>query len=98
MPESRIREVQVGQPVVVELWSAPGQRLPGRVREISPAADPQARTFLLRLRVEDPEGRLLPGTSARARISLPATEPALAILTVIGRKEATEEGQLKTAN
>lgn len=52
LPESRIREVRVGQPVVVELWSAPGQRLPGRVREISPAADPQARTYAARIALE----------------------------------------------
>lgn len=52
LPETRFREVRVGQPVMVELWSAPGQRLPGRVREISPAADPQARTYAARIALE----------------------------------------------
>jgi multidrug efflux pump subunit AcrA (membrane-fusion protein) len=56
-----------------------GVALPARVEARVPVTDPQARTFLLRLRVDDPDGRLLPGTSARARISLPATEPALAV-------------------
>lgn len=57
----------------------PGQSLPAKVEARVPVTDPQARTFLLRLRVEDPQGRLLPGTSARAAVSLPASEPALAV-------------------
>jgi RND family efflux transporter MFP subunit len=56
-----------------------GVALPARVEARVPVTDPTARTFLLRLRVDDAGGRLLPGTSARARISLPATEPALAV-------------------
>lgn len=49
LPEARIRRFQVGQQVLVELWSAPGERLPGRIREIAPAADPQARTYAARV-------------------------------------------------
>jgi len=49
LPESRIREFSVGQPVLVELWSAPGKRMPGTIREISAAADPQARTYAARV-------------------------------------------------
>lgn len=56
-----------------------GQALPARVEARVPVTDPQARTFLLRLRVEDADGRLLPGTSARAVISLPPTQDALAV-------------------
>ena len=37
LPENRIREFSVGQPVMVELWNAPGQRLPGTIREIVPS-------------------------------------------------------------
>ncbi len=54
LPESSVRDFSVGQPVLVELWnvsstSAPGQRLPGTIREIAPAADPQARTYAARV-------------------------------------------------
>ncbi|HEY0266095.1 MAG TPA: efflux RND transporter periplasmic adaptor subunit, partial [Rhizomicrobium sp.] len=48
LPEGRIRDFTVGQPVLVELWNAPGQRLPGLIREISPAADAQTRTYAAR--------------------------------------------------
>src|SRR5690606_37245181 len=48
LPESRIDAFAVGRAAEVELWSAPGQRLRARVREIAPAADPQTRTFATR--------------------------------------------------
>lgn len=49
LPESSIRDYQVGQAVQVELWNRPGQMLPGTLREIAPAADAQARTFATRV-------------------------------------------------
>jgi len=49
LPESRIADFHPGQPVLVELWSSPGERLPGRIREIAAAADPQARTYAARI-------------------------------------------------
>ncbi|NLW97901.1 MAG: efflux RND transporter periplasmic adaptor subunit, partial [Xanthomonadaceae bacterium] len=45
LPESRVGDVAIGQQAEVELWSAPGRRLRGSVREIAAAADPQARTY-----------------------------------------------------
>ncbi|MEZ0469142.1 efflux RND transporter periplasmic adaptor subunit [Luteimonas salinilitoris] len=53
LPESRIRAFRIGQEVAVELWSAPGRRWSGRIREIAPAADPQARTYAARVALED---------------------------------------------
>lgn len=58
LPESRIRSFSLGQPVLVELWSAPGERLPGTIREIAAAADPQARTYAARV--------MLVGNAAKA--------------------------------
>ncbi len=52
VPEARIDGVRLGQPAAVELWSAPGRRLAGRVREIAPAADPQSRTFATRIALD----------------------------------------------
>lgn len=49
LPESRVRAFEVGQPAEVELWSAPGERMAGRIREIAPAADPQTRTYAARV-------------------------------------------------
>ena len=63
--ESIIATLKPGQPVQVELWSKPGQRWPGRVREIAPAADPASRTYAARVTVEAPAGSFELGQSAR---------------------------------
>lgn len=49
LPEARIRAFSIGQPVLVEPWNAEDRRLPGTIREIAPAADPQARTHAARV-------------------------------------------------
>ncbi|HCN47231.1 MAG TPA: efflux RND transporter periplasmic adaptor subunit, partial [Pseudomonas sp.] len=49
LPEQNFGRFAVGQPVAVELWSQPGQRFEGRIRELSPAADPRSRTFAARI-------------------------------------------------
>ncbi len=48
-PEQNYGRFKVGQPVSVELWTQPGQRFDGRIRELSPAADPKSRTFAARI-------------------------------------------------
>ncbi len=65
VPEGAITAIKPGQPVQVELWSQAGQRWPGRVREVSPAADPASRTYAVRVTVEAADGALPLGQSAR---------------------------------
>ena len=52
LPEDRIRQFKVGDAAQVELWSAPGRRLPGTIREIAPAADAQTRSFAARVALD----------------------------------------------
>lgn len=49
LPEQSFGRFKVGQPVTVELWTQPDQRFTGRIRELSPAADPKSRTFAARI-------------------------------------------------
>ena len=53
LPEARVHDFAVGQPAQVELWNAPGKRLSAHVREISPAADAQTRTYAARVALDD---------------------------------------------
>jgi multidrug efflux system membrane fusion protein len=65
LPEQTISSFKVGQKVAVGLWSRPDQRLAGTLRELSPAADPLARTYAARVALDgDVEGVDL-GQSAR---------------------------------
>ena len=68
IPEGAIAQFKPGRAVMVELWSQPGQRWPGTVREIAPAADPASRTYAARVAVEAPAGALELGQSARVYI------------------------------
>ena len=49
VPEQQLARFPVGRPLVVELWSAPGRRLAGTLREIAPSADALTRTFAARV-------------------------------------------------
>ncbi|HEV8695382.1 MAG TPA: efflux RND transporter periplasmic adaptor subunit [Lysobacter sp.] len=80
LPESRIRDFTVGQQVLVELWSAPDQRLPGTVREISPAADPQARTYAARVNLDGEAAKAVDlGQSARVYVQDNGLRAALTV-------------------
>jgi membrane fusion protein, multidrug efflux system len=52
VPESRIAGITVGQAATVTLPAMPGRVLAARVREIAPSADPQSRTYQVKLTLE----------------------------------------------
>ncbi len=80
LPEARIRDFALGQPAVVELWSAPDQRLPGKIREIAAAADPQARTYAARVELEGDAARAVElGQSARVYVRQNGESAALSV-------------------
>jgi len=52
IPEQRVAQFTIGQKVTVALWAQPGSRFPGRIRELSPSADPQTRTYAARVTLD----------------------------------------------
>ena len=76
LPESRIRDYSVGQPVVVALWNDEGKRLPGTIREIAPAADPQARTYAARVALRGAAAQAVE-LGQSARVYIPDAEPGV---------------------
>jgi multidrug efflux system membrane fusion protein len=69
LPEQAFERFKVGQDVAVELWSQPDQRFTGRIREISPSADPQSRTFAARVAFTEGKVPAELGQSARVFIA-----------------------------
>jgi multidrug efflux system membrane fusion protein len=69
LPEQAFERFKVGQDVAVELWSQPDQRFPGRIREMSPSADPQSRTFAARVAFVEGKVPAELGQSARVFIA-----------------------------
>ncbi|MFN4090976.1 MAG: efflux RND transporter periplasmic adaptor subunit [Alphaproteobacteria bacterium] len=76
--ENLFRRVPRDPVVTVELVGDPDIRTTGRVRYVSPQADPLTRTYTVRVSLPDapPEMRL--GTTIRGHVALPA-EPAIAL-------------------
>ncbi|MGB3223421.1 MAG: efflux RND transporter periplasmic adaptor subunit [Desulforhopalus sp.] len=79
LPQERYGHIGDGSQIFVFVDAFGDRPFQARIGALVPVADPGARTFLLRLLIDDPEGRLLPGTSARAEISLPPSEGILMI-------------------
>lgn len=68
IPEDAVAGLKVGAPAQVNLW-ADGQRVfQGRLRELSPAADPATRTYPARIALPASEGELPLGLSATVRL------------------------------
>ena len=67
VPERYTAEVAIDQPVVIHVDAYPGQPFAGRVTRISPAVDPQSRTFAVQINVPNLDGRLRAGGFARAK-------------------------------
>jgi multidrug efflux system membrane fusion protein len=79
VPEQQVANFRPGLPLAVELWAAKGTRIPGILREIAPAADPQTRTYAARVSFDGRAVNAEVGQSARvyaqapgdARLSVP---------------------------
>ena len=68
LPEQDFARFKLGMPVSVELWSQPGQHFSGRIRELSPSADPKSRTFAARIAFQAGKVPAELGQSARVYI------------------------------
>lgn len=65
VPENDIARFTLGRDLAVELWALPGKRFAGKLREISPAADPLTRTYAARVAFDAGDSAVELGQSAR---------------------------------
>lgn len=72
IPELQVAQFRPGRPLVVELWAAPGQRLPAKLREIAASADPATRTYAAR--VSFASGAMSADVGQSARVYAPGQE------------------------
>jgi len=76
--ENEIGSLNVGQRMQVTLPAFPGQSLEGIISVINPTVEPNKRTIRLRVDLDNPEGKLLPGMYANVTAKIDGGE-ALAI-------------------
>jgi membrane fusion protein (multidrug efflux system) len=77
VPERFAVRLQPGQTVNVRINAFPDETFKGEVYAIDPRIDETTRSFLLRARIANPEGRLRPGMFADAELVLAVRSEAL---------------------
>jgi membrane fusion protein, multidrug efflux system len=78
VPENDIAEFTSGKPVKASFWSDDGLVLEGKVREVSGAADPQSRTFSVRVSLPNDQ-RVLLGMTANIETNVTNAGPQMSI-------------------
>lgn len=64
-PESALAAMAVGSAADITLPAVPGKHFAARVREVSPAADPQSRTYRVKLTLAAPSAQVRLGMTAQ---------------------------------
>jgi hypothetical protein len=64
VPEDQVDELRKVSEVKVRLWADPNQSIPGKIREVSPVADPATRTYTVKVSVPAREDVRLGMTAA----------------------------------
>lgn len=78
LPEDKVETMRGVKDVVVRLWADPKQALAGKIREISPVADPATRTYTTRVSIPDaPQLRL--GMTAVVQFASQTATPQLRV-------------------
>ncbi|WP_144138589.1 efflux RND transporter periplasmic adaptor subunit [Paraburkholderia sp. BCC1884] len=72
VPESALAALSVGQTANVTLAALPGRKFTARVRELSPAADPQSRTYRAKLTLDNPGPEVRLGMTADVAFAPPS--------------------------
>lgn len=79
LPEDQVAQVRVGSAATVRLWADDARTLPGRVREIAPAADAATRTYTVRIALPNPPAELRLGMTATVMLAHDAGAQALSV-------------------
>lgn len=89
VPEREAQGIKIGQPARIIVEGDDQRANSGRVVRLSPALQEQSRTLIIEAEVDNQQGRLRPGSFAKAEIHTTATSdvvmvPASAVMTFAG--------------
>lgn len=79
LPERRLADLAVGQPVEVRLAAYSGRVFTGQVQAVSPALDRATRNVVVRARIDNREGLLRSGMFAKVAALLPEQAQVLTL-------------------
>ena len=69
LPEQELTKVHVGSPANITFWALPDITVQGVVREISPVPDPVARTYTVKITLQNPPKEVQLGMTVNANLS-----------------------------
>ena len=79
VPEDKVEELRKVQDVSVRLWATPGVVIPGKVREVSPVADPGTRTYQFKVAIPTAQPDVKLGQTAQVLFSSTTATPRIAV-------------------
>ena len=98
VPETELHEVQKGEEVRIVFSSFPDRTFSGKAAAIGDIVDPVTRTVKVRVTLQNPNGRLLPGMFARVDFSYPQRGVILLPLNAIVTVDAADYAFVQTSN
>ena len=79
VPERYFGGIEVGSAVEASVSALPGVTIEGKVRSVVPKADPQARTFPVKVAIPNDSGKIGSGMLASVRLPIGATQPRVLV-------------------
>jgi RND family efflux transporter MFP subunit len=79
LPQEAARSAVPGVGAEITLPGHSGKKYPGKIVRTAGAIDPEARTLLAEIEVDNAGGELLPGAYAQVRLKIPVTVPSLIV-------------------
>jgi multidrug efflux system membrane fusion protein len=79
LPEDKVDSLRQVADVTVRLWADPGTVIPGKIREVSPVADPSTRTFPVRVSIPAQQPNVKLGMTALVQFSSTTDTPRIRV-------------------
>ncbi len=91
LPEDKVEQLRQLSDVTVHTWARPDVSIPGKVREVSPIADPATRTYLVKVSIPDSAPDVKLGMTALVQFSstTPVAQVRLPLTALHHEKNAT---------
>ena len=97
VPQLYARAARLDTAADIEVQELPGHKFTGRVSRTAQAIDPESRTLLVEIDLDNPRGEILPGSFAQVHLKLPtdATTFRLPVNTLMFRSEGLRVAVVK---
>jgi multidrug efflux system membrane fusion protein len=90
LPEDKVETLRKVEDVTVRLWANPNAVIPGKVREVSPVADPATRTYAVKVSIPDTSADVKLGMTALVQFASTTAVPMIRVpLTALFHENAT---------